>query len=99
MAWLDWDGDNVLADAGIIDYGSVRQFGLRHDQYRYDDVERFSTNLNEQRLKASDMVQTFIQMIDFAQTGVKKTWRTFAKSAHLKAFDRHFRTFCLDRFL
>ena len=40
FAWLDWDGDNVLADAGIIDYGSVRQFGLRHDQYRYDDVER-----------------------------------------------------------
>ncbi len=46
FAWLDWDGDNFLVDAGIIDYGSVRQFGLRHDRYRYDDVERFSTNLN-----------------------------------------------------
>ena len=52
FAWLDWDGDNVLIEAGIIDYGSVRQFGLRHDQYRYDDVDRFSTNLNEQRAKA-----------------------------------------------
>ncbi|MBX3020769.1 MAG: hypothetical protein KF799_03770 [Bdellovibrionales bacterium] len=99
FAWLDWDGDNVLADAGIIDYGSVRQFGLRHDQYRYDDVERFSTNLNEQRLKARDMVQTFVQLVDYAQTGVKKTWKQYSKSAHLKAFDRHFDTFCLERFL
>ena len=41
FAWIDWDGDNILADAGIIDYGSIRQFGLRHDQYRYDDVSRF----------------------------------------------------------
>lgn len=99
FAWLDWDGDNVLADAGIIDYGSVRQFGLRHDQYRYDDVERFSTNLNEQRQKARDMVQTFAQMIGFAQTGVKKPWRAFAKSPYLKEFDRQFRYYCVERFL
>jgi uncharacterized protein YdiU (UPF0061 family) len=26
FAWLDWDGDNVLANAGIIDYGSIRQW-------------------------------------------------------------------------
>lgn len=99
FAWLEWDGDNVLADAGIIDYGSVRQFGLRHDQYRYDDVERFSTNLNEQRSKAREIVQTFAQMADFAVTGVKKPWRQFEAHPQLKAFDREFRRACLDRFL
>jgi uncharacterized protein YdiU (UPF0061 family) len=99
FAWLDWDGDNVLADAGIIDYGSIRQFGLRHDQYRYDDVERMSTNLNEQRQKACDILQTFVQLVDFLQTGVKKPWRHFSKSPWLKEFDRQFRTACLERFL
>jgi hypothetical protein len=98
FAWLDWDGDNVLADAGIIDYGSVRQFGLRHDQYRYDDVERWSTNLNEQRLKARDMVQTFAQLVDFAQTGVKKPWSAFGKHACLKTFDQKFRDYELEFF-
>jgi len=99
FAWLDWDGDNVLADAGIIDYGSVRQFGLRHDQYRYDDIERMSTNLNEQRQKARDILQTFVQLVDYLQSGNKKPWRQFSKSPFLKEFDRHFRTVCLERFL
>jgi transcriptional regulator with XRE-family HTH domain len=48
---------------GIIDYGSVRQFGIRHDKYRYDDVERFSTNLNEQKNKARLIVQVFAQLV------------------------------------
>ena len=38
FCWLDWDGDNILMDGGIIDYGSIRQFGLFHAEYRYDDV-------------------------------------------------------------
>ncbi|MGZ3721741.1 MAG: hypothetical protein ACXVA9_02345 [Bdellovibrionales bacterium] len=99
FAWLDWDGDNVLADAGIIDYGSVRQFGLRHDQYRYDDVERFSTNLNEQRQKTRDMVQTFAQMVDFLMTGEKKPWKHFSSAPCLRQFDKHFRFHSLNRFL
>ncbi len=99
FAWLDWDGDNVLADAGIIDYGSVRQFGLRHDQYRYDDVERFSTNLNEQRQKARDIVQTFAQLVDFLKTGQKRKWVTFEKAACVRQFDKLFHLHCLDRFL
>lgn len=99
FAWLDWDGDNVLADAGIIDYGSVRQFGLRHDQYRYDDVERFSTNLNEQKIKTRQIVQTFAQMTDFLVTGEKKSWRTFSSAPCLKQFDRDFHFHCLQRFL
>jgi uncharacterized protein YdiU (UPF0061 family) len=99
FAWLDWDGDNVLADAGIIDYGSIRQFGLRHDQYRYDDVQRWSTNLNEQRLKAREMLQTFTQLMDFAVTGTRKPIKHYANHPALKEFDRQFRTACLERFL
>jgi hypothetical protein len=91
FAWLDWDGDNVLADAGIIDYGSVRQFGLRHDQYRYDDVERFSTNLNEQRLKARHLIQVMAQMMDYTKTGEKKNLKVFAKHPSLLNFDNEFK--------
>ena len=42
FVWLDWDGDNIMMDGGIIDYGSVRQFGLYHHEYRYDDTDRYS---------------------------------------------------------
>jgi uncharacterized protein YdiU (UPF0061 family) len=90
FAWLDWDGDNVLADAGIIDYGSVRQFGIRHDQYRYDDVERFSTNLNEQRIKARLMVQVFVQMADYLKTKKKRPLKEFAKHPTVLKFNQHF---------
>ncbi len=90
FAWLDWDGDNVLADAGIIDYGSVRQFGARHDQYRYDDVERFSTNLNEQRDKAKLIVQVFAQLVDYVKTGQKKTLKYFSKHSSMTDFNRIF---------
>ncbi len=99
FAWLDWDGDNVLGNAGIIDYGSVRQFGLRHDQYRYDDVERFSTNLNEQRAKARLIIQTFAQMTDFIQTGVRKPVDKFRRHSSLNRFDQLFQYHLLDRFL
>ncbi|MCM2281195.1 MAG: hypothetical protein NDI61_05040 [Bdellovibrionaceae bacterium] len=90
FAWLDWDGDNVLASAGIIDYGSIRQFGLRHDQYRYDDVDRFSTNLNEQRGKARLTVQVFAQMVDFVTTGKRRPVESFSRHPILSEFDRAF---------
>lgn len=99
FAWLDWDGDNVLADAGIIDYGSVRQFGLRHDQYRYDDVERFSTNLNEQRQKARLIVQVFVQMVDYLKTGEKKSLRGFATHPVVQKFNGLFGEKRADRLL
>ncbi len=99
FAWLDWDGDNVLADAGIIDYGSVRQFGLRHDQYRYDDVERWSTNLNEQKLKARELVRTFAQMVDYLGTGTKSPYGHFDSSPWLKEFDKEFHQASLEHFL
>ncbi len=99
FAWLDWDGDNVLMDAGIIDYGSVRQFGIRHDQYRYDDVERFSTNLNEQRNKARLMVQVVLQICDYLKTGKKTPLKAFAKHPTLLRFNTHFANYRADRLL
>lgn len=99
FAWLDWDGDNILANAGIIDYGSIRQFGLRHDEYRYDDVSRFSTSMREQRVKARQTIQTFAQLVDYLNTGVKRPLKQFANHWSLKQFDEHFEYYILDRFL
>lgn len=96
--WMDWDGDNLLAHAGIIDYGSVRQFGLRHHRYRYDDVERFSTCLSEQRLKARATVQVFAQMADFLRRGQKKPLKSFQKSKSLKEFDKAFESTLVQEF-
>lgn len=99
FAWLDWDGDNVLADAGIIDYGSVRQFGIRHDKYRYDDVERFSTNLNEQKKKARLIVQVFAQMVDYLKTKKKKPLKDFFHHPQVKRFDQVFEEKRAERIL
>ncbi|MGE3973356.1 MAG: protein adenylyltransferase SelO family protein [Bdellovibrionales bacterium] len=90
FVWLDWDGDNVLANAGIIDYGSVRQFGLCHNFYRYDDVDRFSTSLPEQKYKARETVQVFAQLVDFLNTGRKKPVGKYKKSPALRYFDEVF---------
>lgn len=90
FTWMEWDGDNILVDAGIIDYGSIRQFGIRHDLYRYDDIERFSTNLNEQKKKARMIVQTFIQLCDYLKHKEKKSFKHFDNHPLLKKFDHHF---------
>ncbi len=99
FAWLDWDGDNVLINSGIIDYGSVRQFGLRHDQYRYDDVERYSTNLNEQKNKTRVMVQTFAQMVDYLKSGKKRQLRYYRNHLAVRNFDKLFDLYTLEHFL
>lgn len=90
FVWLDWDGDNVLMDAGIIDYGSVRHFGSCHNQYRYDDVERFSTNLIEQKRKAKSIVLTMIQTIDYVKTKSKKSLDAFKRHPLLIRFEKQF---------
>jgi uncharacterized protein YdiU (UPF0061 family) len=90
FCWLDWDGDNMLMPGGIIDYGSIRQFGLCHHRYRYDDVDRFSTNLKEQRQKARYLVQTFLQLVDFVRTGRKQQLQAFANDPALALFDKTF---------
>jgi hypothetical protein len=99
FAWLDWDGDNVLAQAGIIDYGSIRQLGIRHDQYRYDDIQRYSTNLNEQKQKARQIVELFVQIADYLTTGKKKNIKEFAKHPVSLLFDQTFISTRADRVL
>lgn len=79
FCWLDWDGDNILMDGGIIDYGSQRQFGLFHHEYRYDDIERFSITIIEKKAKARYIMQTFAQIVDFLITGKKKNIKLFRK--------------------
>ena len=59
FCWLEWDGDNVLLDGSIVDYGSVRQFGLYHREYRFDDGPRWSTTIPEQKAKARGIVRCF----------------------------------------
>jgi len=90
FCWLDWDGDNILADGGIIDYGSVRQFGLFHREYRFDDGPRWSTTIPEQRRKARYIVQTFAQIRDYLITGRKPPLRSMARDHVLRLFDREF---------
>ncbi len=96
FCWLDWDGDNILMDGGIIDYGSIRQFGLFHAEYRYDDVQRYSTTILEQRQKARYIVQCFVQIADFLTTGKKKSISQFRGHETLKFFDKFFIE-CKDR--
>lgn len=90
FCWLDWDGDNVLADGGIVDYGSVRQFGLFHREYRFEDVDRMSTSLPEQRRKARQIVQNFAQIRDFLLSGRKRPLASFRNDPILALFDQEF---------
>lgn len=90
FCWLDWDGDNILMDGGIIDYGSVRQFGLFHSEYRYDDVQRYSTTIVEQKSKAKYIVQSFIQAIDYLIQKEKKQINEFAKHEILDFFESEY---------
>jgi len=94
FCWLDWDGDNILmSEAAILDYGSVRQFGLFHKEYRYDDVERWSTTILEQKSKARYLVQTFAQLIDFLQHKQKTKVPGFANCTALTNFEKHFQSY------
>jgi uncharacterized protein YdiU (UPF0061 family) len=99
FTWLDWDGDNILTDGSILDYGSIRQFGMRHDSYRYDDTQRFSTNLKEQKQKAKMIVQVFVQMVDALKTGTKKNLNTFSNHSLLRQFDTIYEDNKQDLFL
>jgi hypothetical protein len=88
--WLAWDGDNMLASGGILDYGSIRRFAAKNNKYRYEDVDRFSTCLTEQRFWARNMVQTFAQAADFIVTKEKKNLKNFDQHPSLKTFDQSF---------
>jgi len=90
FCWLDWDGDNILADGGIIDYGSVRQFGLYHREYRFEDVDRMSTTIPEQRKKARHIAQNFAQIRDSLIAGRRVRLAAFRRDPVLRLFDQEF---------
>jgi len=90
--WLAWDGDNMLANGAILDYGCLRQFAAKHDKYRFKDVDRYSASLAEQRRWARTLVQVFAQAMAFIESGNKKNLRAFKEAECLKVFDRAFET-------
>jgi uncharacterized protein YdiU (UPF0061 family) len=90
FCWMDWDGDNILVDGGIIDYGSIRRFGGYHAGYRYDDGDRYSTRLGEQRGRARYIVQTFAQIQEFILSGHKRPIAEFQRHALVRLFDECF---------
>jgi len=98
FCWLDWDGDNVLLDGSIIDYGSVRQFGLFHREYRFDDGPRWSTTLPEQKAKAKAIVRCIAQIVDALVEGARRPLAAFARDPLLALFDREFQA-ARDRLL
>lgn len=92
FCWLDWDGDNILCDGSIIDYGSVRQFGLYHHSYRFADSDRMSTSIPEQKRKARQIVQRFVQIRDLLLDGTPPALSTLSDDPVLELFEREFET-------
>jgi len=90
FCWLDWDGDNILCDGSIIDYGSVRQFGLYHHSYRFADSDRMSTSIPEQKRKARQIVQRFAQIRDLLLEGTPPALSTLRDDSVLELFDCEF---------
>jgi hypothetical protein len=90
FCWLDWDGDNVLLDGSIVDYGSVRQFGLYHREYRFDDGPRWSTTIPEQKAKARTIVRCFAQITQALIEGRRAPLAAFAQDPLLRVFDAAF---------
>lgn len=88
--WLSWDGDNMLASGAILDYGSIRQFAAKHDKYRYNDVDRYSASLAEQRGWARSLVQVFAQTMAFVESGAKENLNNFKNAECLHVFDEAF---------
>ena len=92
FCWLDWDGDNILTDGSIIDYGSVRQFGLYHRSYRFEDTDRMSTSIPEQKRKARQIVQRFVQIRELLLHGRAPALDSLRRDEDLLLFDQAFET-------
>ena len=80
----------MLASGAILDYGSIRQFAAKHDKYRYNDVDRYSASLAEQRGWARSLVQVFAQTMAFIESGVKESLDNFKNADCLRVFDEAF---------
>ncbi len=90
FCWLAWDGDNILMDGAVLDYGSVRRFGLYHREYRYDDGPRWSTSIPEQRREARRIVQAFAQVRDALTHGALRPLSAFRRDRAVRRFDAEF---------
>jgi uncharacterized protein YdiU (UPF0061 family) len=99
FSWLSWDGDNMLASGALLDYGSIRQFAAKHNKYRYEDVDRFSASLTEQRYWARRTVQTFAQAVDRIISRRYRPLSDFREDRCVSLFDQCFRQERLKRML
>jgi len=99
FSWLAWDGDNMLASGALLDYGSIRQFAAKHNKYRYEDVDRFSASLTEQRYWARRTVQTFAQAVDWIISKRSRPLQEFRDDPCVSLFDQCFRQERLKRML
>jgi hypothetical protein len=63
---------------------------LFHSEYRYDDVQRFSTTILEQKQKARYIVQSFAQLTDFLIKKKKRRLTDFKNHSSLTSFESHF---------
>jgi hypothetical protein len=59
-------------------------------EYRYNDVNRMSTTIAEQKNKAKYIVQTFAQIVDFLNTKKKKNIKAFSKHKIMRVFSQVF---------
>ena len=100
FCWLDWDGDNIMVDGGLLDFGSIRQFGVFHHEYKFDDDGRWSTNIKQQLEKAKLTVHMMAQAIDYIKTDIKKPLSFYATNRKLnKRFDKLFTQYSYRYFL
>ena len=99
FTWLAWDGDNMLASGALLDYGSIRRFAAKHNKYRYEDVDCFSTSLTEQRFWARRTVQTFAQAVHWIVAKRYRPLLEFRDDPCIALFDRCFTQERLKRML
>jgi hypothetical protein len=99
FSWLAWDGDNMLASGALLDYGSIRRFAAKHNKYRYEDVDVFSTSLTEQRFWARRTVQTFAQAVRWIISKRYRPLSAFSDDPCLSLFDTCFTRERLKRML
>ncbi|MDB2447284.1 protein adenylyltransferase SelO family protein [bacterium] len=88
FCWLDWDGDNIMVNGGVLDFGSIRQFGVYHHEYKFDDDGNWSTNIKQQVKKARETVQAMIQAVEFVKSGEKTALSNFKNHKMLDYFDK-----------
>jgi hypothetical protein len=89
----------MLASGALLDYGSIRRFAAKHNKYRYEDVDVFSTSLTEQRFWARRTVQTFAQAVRWIISKRYRPLSAFSDDPCLSLFDTCFTRERLKRML